>query len=565
MTLRASSNAKFWALAITLGGTMLSPVAAAQDVPVLRSEADISRERVPLDIPQVSDFDLRIQTPERSAVPRSVDELEFSISGIKVEGADHYPADEVQSYFAPLIGKTITLEALRNAASRLEARYKSDGYVLTRAFVPPQQVKEGTLTVRVVEGYVSSVAVDAEDAATRRRLERILRPLIGKKPVRISDIESSLLRINDMPGISATSVLRPGDELGATDLLLTARADPNQYSLGLNNSSSEELGPWLARASATLNRPFDRIGALDAALSFSGNLRELWSGSLSYAEPIGSSGLTASIGALVGVARPGGRIRELDVLSNVRSYSARLRYPLLRGRTMSLYAGAGLAINSNHSDALGVRIISDRQTTAEASLLWQQNGWANGITSVSFNLYQGLQALGTMDRGAPLASVANFDPDFTKLAWSVQRSQRLPGRFSAYAVAQGQYSQNTLLSGELITFGGSSIGRGYVPSLIAGDRGIGGLVELRYDLPVEQGEELNRFQLYLFGDAARTTTVASGANPRLDEHIASLGIGFRAELFQQFRIDAYLADARRNVAGTPKRDPRFIVDLSFNL
>lgn len=555
---RIVMQAGLWALAL-----VLAQPAAAQ-APRLPSDVDISRERVPLDVPPRPDFELRIQTPEKSAVPRSVDELQFAIRDIKVEGAAYYPAADVDSYFRPLIGQTITLEDLREAAMRLEARYRKDGFFLTRVFVPPQQVKDGTLIVRVVEGHVSTITVHADDDATRRRLERVLQPLVGRTPTSLTDVEGRLLTINDMPGINGMSVLRPGDELGGTDLVLTSRTRPNRYQLSLNNASSRELGPWTYGANATINRPFDRIGALDVALSVAGDLRELWSGSIRYAEPLGASGLTASIGALVGVAKPGGRIRDLDVLSNLRSYSARLRYPLLRGRAMSLFLDAGLALNSSKTDALGARIIADRQTVAEVTLIWQQNGWGDGVTTASTSLYRGINAFGASDRGSPLASVANFDPGFTKLSWLVQRSQRLPGRFSAYASFQGQYTRDILLSGEMISFGGSTIGRAYDPSLIAGDRGIGGLIELRYDLATDFGASLDHVQLYAFGDAARSTSLANGALPKSVEHLSSLGVGVQFDLLKRLRVDTQLAHARIELPGGNKRDPRLVINIAFN-
>ncbi|HWJ68796.1 MAG TPA: POTRA domain-containing protein [Sphingobium sp.] len=564
MTDRTVMQASLWALALPLTVAAAGP-AGAQAVPRLPSEVDISRERVPLDVPPRSDFELRIQTPEKSAVPRSVDELQFSIRAITVEGAAHYPAAEVDAFFTPLVGRTITLEELRDAAAHLEARYREDGFFLTRVFVPPQQVKDGTLIVRVVEGHVSTVTIDAPDAATRRRLDAVLQPLVGRTPVRLADVEGRLLTINDMPGINAMSVLRPGDALGGTDLMLTSRTRPNAYQFSINNAASRELGPWTYGANATINRPLGRIGALDAALSVAGDLRELWSGSLRYAEPISASGLTASIGALAGVARPGGRIRQLDVLSHVRSFSARLRYPLLRGRAMSLFLDAGLALNSSKTDALGQRIIADRQTVAEATLIWQQNGWGDGVTTASASVFQGIDAFGATARGSPLASVANFDPGFTRLSWLVQRSQRLPDRFSAYGVFQGQYTRDTLLSGEMVTFGGPGIGRAYDPSLIAGDRGIGGLIELRYDLATAFGPTLDHVQLYGFGDAARATSLANGALPKSVERLSSLGVGVRFDLLERLRVDAYLADARIAVPGMSQRDPRLVINIALNL
>ena len=499
-------------------------------------------------------------------MPRSVDELQFQVHAIRVEGAEHYPAAEVDGFFAPLVGRTIVLEDLRAAAARLEARYRGDGFFLSRVFIPPQQVKDGTLTVRVVEGYVSAVSVDAEDDGARRRIEKLLRPLVGQKPVRLTDIESRLLIINDMPGINGVSVLRPSDDLGAAERVVTSRARPNQYQQWVDNGSSKALGPWTFGANATLNRPFGRTGALDLAVAAGGrNVGEVRSGSIRYAEPIGTRGLTASIGALAGVARPGGAIRDLDVDSHVTSFAGRLRYPLVRGRANSLFVDAGLALNRTHTDVLGTRLISDKQTVGELTLIWQQNGWMDGLTNASLSLFKGLDILGAMDGDAPRPSVAGFDPNFTKLNWTIQRAQQLPDRFSAYAIIQGQYTRDTLLSGELISFGGSSIGRGYDPSAIAGDRGIGGTLELRYDANLDLGPVIGNPQLYVFGDAARATTRANGLQPRFTEKLSTLGFGVRFTLIDRIRVDAQLADARRDVLTEDRRDPRFVIRMGLSL
>ncbi len=116
------------------------PATSAYAQVVLPPQSDISRQRVePLPLPSNA-FDFRIQSPEKSAVPRAIDEVEFSVASIKVTGATHFSAEEVHAFFVPLEGRKIVLQDLRDAAQKLEDRYRAEGFFLTRVFVAPQKV-----------------------------------------------------------------------------------------------------------------------------------------------------------------------------------------------------------------------------------------------------------------------------------------------------------------------------------------------------------------------------------------------------------------------------------------
>lgn len=552
-------------VALLLAGTACPAAAQTPPAAGIPSQADISRQRVPQPLPDAPKFDLRIQTPERAAVPRAVDEIEFEVKRIAVEGASHFPAAEVAAIFTPLEGRRIVLEDLRTAAATLENRYRAQGFFLTRVFVPPQQVADGVLTVRVVEGYVSNVFVEAPDAATRERLARIMQPVVGEKPVRLDTVEQRLLIVNDLPGISGAGVLRQGAELGQSELALTVAERPSSYTFSFNNTGSNELGPWTFGANATLNRPFARLGALDLGVTGAGeNLKELRSATARYAEPVGNAGTIVSLGGLVAQAKPGGAVEALDIEGLVTSFALRARHPLIRSRATSLFLDAGLSANRSRTDAAGVRIILDKTVVGELALVFQQNGWLGGATNVTASLFRGLPWLGSMDEDAALPSVANFEPDFTRFAFNAQRTQPLIARLSAQLAVQGQYTGDTLLSGELLSFGGPAIGRGYDPSVVAGDRGIGGVAEIRYDAKLPEQPNVNFLQLYAFVDRASATTLANGALPKSKATIGSYGVGARASLFSSAFVDLRFADATRNVANAaPQRDPRVTVTAAF--
>ncbi len=557
-----SSSIQLHSAMLLVAGLAFAPSTAALGQVVLPPQSDISRQRVaPLPLP-TPNYDFRIQNPEKAAVPRAVDEIEFSISSVRVTGATYFPAAEVDALFASLLGRKIVLQDLRDAAQKLEDRYRAEGFFLTRVFVPPQKVKDGVLEVQVLEGYIGDVFVDGPNPASTRLIEEMMAPVPKERPAKFNQLERRMLLINDIPGLSGTTVLQQGGALGSSEMLVSAVKVPNQYRATFSNTSSEVIGPLAYSLGGTISQPFNRPGALDVTLSASGQkLKELRSVNTRYAMPIGSRGFVGSLGGLIAFARPGGSVADLDVRSRVMSINARFRAPLVRSRANSVYLDFGLAVNRNKTSILGELLSDDRSTVAEATLSWQQANWLKGDTNVSLSLFQGLTMLGANDATAPLASVIGFEPRFQRLVYTLQRNQQMMRRLSAQVDVQGKYTTDRLSSGETISFGGSSIGRGYDPSLIGGERGIGLAGELRYAVPYAAETLIEGVQLYTFADYARATALATEVLEKETNKISSLGLGLRMTMFGRFNVDVQGAQARRDLVDGESISARFNLNI----
>jgi hemolysin activation/secretion protein len=524
-------------------------------------QSEISRQRVqPLPLPDTP-LQLRIQNPEKASVPRAVDEIVFSINRIKVTGATHFPEARWRTIFASLEGQKIRLSELREAADKLENLYRADGFFLTRVFIAPQEVRDGTLEVQVVEGYLANAFVQAPNAASRKLTQALINPVLSQRPVRFLDLEQKLLLLNDTPGMAVTSVLRPGGTLGSSDILLTAVKPPRTAFAAVDNSGSDVVGPINYSLGTTIIQPFGRPGALDLSLAMSGEgFGELQAVSGRYATPLGNNGAVGSIGALVAHAAPGGLIRDLDVQSLSGSLSASLRVPVLRSRANSIYLDAGMTLNRSFVKALGTEINDDRTTVASLGLQWRQIGWLAGDMTFGVNVLHGLNLFDANEANAPLPSVAGFNPQFLRVTYQFQRNQPIRGPIGGSMTLQGQYTANRLLSGEQISFGGRGIGRGYDPSSIAGERGVGVIGELHASLPgVQVPNLIEGVQVYTFADWAQTTTLAYEETPKQSVSISSLGVGARFTLLRQLSVDTQFSSARRALPDSVKGGGRFIL------
>lgn len=533
---------------------------------VPRGDADTSRLRVaPLPLPGLPNFDLKIETPEKAPVSKAVDEIEFTIKQIKVEGVTQYPPEQIKKIFGPLEGKRVSLEALRNAADQLESRYRADGFFLVRVFVPPQQVKDGLFSIRVVEGYIEAAFAEGGTDAAQQLVERLLAPVVGKKPIDLQSLEKALLILNDIPGVRAAGVLRQGSALGASELVVSLVDPPKVSSLfSMNNSLSRVLGEWNTNLNVNINNPSaTRPGQLSLGLSTSALNDYLRAVTVRYSTFVGDQGMVVSMGGLAASAKLGASLVGIE--SNSYSLGPRVRYPLKRSRGVSLFVDGGLTLNHSRTMSDGSELIADSSTVADVSLAAVDLGRFNGNTEATVGISQGLDALGSISTNALAPSVSGFSQRFTKLKYSASRLQGLPQDFSLQMNFLGQWSSDTLLSGEQVLFGGSMLGRAYDSGAVAGDSGFGLLMELRKDMPAEKFIPRlanGKVQFFIFTDYAEARL---NLNPNRSETTASLrshGAGLRYRDMTGLMVEATIAESQRVITSTdPKSDPRMLFSV----
>ncbi len=556
--------------AASVGLLAHTPTAHAQ---AIAPESDISRLRVPVPLPRLPEFDLRIQAPEKAATPRAVDEIIFEIKGIRFDGGSQYSESEMSAIFADIIGTRATLDALRKRVSLLEDRYKADGFFLTRVLVPPQEVRDGRFTVQIIEGFISSSFIEGGTPEERAFIESEIATLKNRKPIDLASLETVLLRFNDMPSVAASGTLRPGGTLGASELVVSLSAPPPvSFQFSINNLASKTLGPGAVSLNTSFARPFGSPGLLGIGLASALDpLEKLRALTLQYAMPIGARGSTFSIGALTAKARPKGSLQPLNIVTESMSISPRFRMPIVRTRAHSVFLDAGLSVNETETTLDGNPTTEDRSSVSEISLTYQQNGFLTGSTQIALGLFKGLSILGAYDvtdynpdpNVGPQPSRQAFDQRFFKQVLSFQRLQSLSSNFSLLLTAQIQNTSDSLLAGEQVSFGGSGIGRGYDSGAITGDRGKGGLIEIRWDQPKAVSfAELSGLRLQWFAsyDSAQTKSKSLAARDSID----SFALGLRARDSQGLSVEMMVADAQTSQGRNPdqRHDPRFLISIS---
>ncbi len=528
----------------------------------LPGAAQPGRDRPTPQTPSEPDVEFHLESTQRSPVPRAADKVHFTLKDIRVEGATVFSEGSFRPLFEGLIGHDATLSSILDVADKIEAKYRSAGYALVRAFVPPQRVKDGVFTIKIVEGFVSSVSVEGVSGPVRDRTVSYLQGVVNQKPLELPTIERGLLLVNDLPGVRAVGTLRAQPDVpGSSELIVSEEQPWISGDATINNRGSHFSGIWTANADVNFN---GLLGAdqLSLGATTSPDATKQVAGRGDYRLAIGSDGLIGSLFGVYTHGQPGSTLAAFDVLTDSWATGARFTYPVTRSRDLSIVLNGGIDVQDARIFELKSQASHDQWRVADIGVSVLRVG-DGGTTGLTFDVSQGLPVLGaTKDDSADLSRIGGRT-DFTKLNATGQLTHAIMGAFSFAVNLSGQYAFSPLITGEQISYGGTAIGRGYDPGATTGDDGIGGSLEFRYDTHFPSWG-LQDLEPYVYGEGARTWFRQPNAGLE-GETLRSVGAGVRFSLPYHFTGDV---EAARTLTAVPDSDggrkaTKLLMDISY--
>ena len=102
----------------------------------------------------------------------------------------------------------------------------------------------------MLEGQLATIAVDGNSHYTDQQIKRHFQPLLNKA-VDLNSLEDAILRLNDYPGLNATTLFMPGEQMGSTTLMVKVVEESSyDMQLFLDNYGSEYTGEYRVGAAA---------------------------------------------------------------------------------------------------------------------------------------------------------------------------------------------------------------------------------------------------------------------------------------------------------------------------
>lgn len=547
-----------------LGGPAVASAASAADPAPVDAGTLLQQQRavVPPGAPSPA---VPLPTAPTRLDEQADDGLRIRVLDFRLEGDPQvFPPEALLALLAPARGQTLGLAELRAVVGRITAQYQARGYFLARAVLPSQDVTDGRIVVRVLEGRLDPVdGLQLRTAAGGSRLDPALarrivgRGLVPGQSLRLPDLETGLHLLNDLPGVVASGHLEAGSSPDTTRVVVELTDGPRWRSSvtadnhGSRYTDSERLG-----LQAQLDNPSGQGDQLALQLTASprGDYRYA---RLAYSVHAAANGLRLS-GHLSDLQyRVGADLSALDARGGASVMGVAARRPVWRSRQLNLYASATLELKRLHNGALGSRtsdkrldlltlaLSADRSDSAGAGgFSWAELSWSAGTLDLSANAASLVQ-----DQAGP-----RTQGSFTRTHLAASRVQRLAPAWSLSGQLQAQWAPNNLDSSEKFLLGGAQGVRAYPGGEAAGDSGVRASAELRWlagTHPVA-----GALQLSAFVDAGRIRQWARPASLQLNTpngySLSGAGLGATLTLPGGVQLRA---EAATPLARNPGRNP----------
>lgn len=406
--------------------------------------------------------------------------VKIAVKSIRIGGGKTFGEAELQTLVAHAVGQELTLADLAAVAQRITRHYRDAGYLLARAYLPTQDIKDGVVEIAVLEGRLGKLRIENGSSLANATVVARLADIKENQALEGAALERELLLLNDLPGVEVRSTLKPGASVGTTDLdiQLTDRS-PYSGSLELDNFGNRYTGDMRLGGSLAVGNLFGLADTLA--------MRALTAEGMDYSRiawqaPVGHAGTQLGAAYSDMRYRLGRDFAGLKAHGTATIVSLYALHPFQRGRAANLNG------QINH-DSKRLNDAIDFTATITAKML---DVWTVGISG---NRVDGLLGGGLSNLSvAYTAGHLKLDPasqvldaaghrtagNYDKLILSLARLQALANGINLYASFQAQQAGKNLDTAEKMTLGGAQAVRAYPQGEAPADDAWLASLELRY-------------------------------------------------------------------------------------
>jgi len=425
----------------------LSQVAPSQVTPqTLRPPAAPAQDSVPS------------ASREQLQAPPGSEKLTFLVGRVVIKGAFPEFEIETRALTSAIERHRVSVSQIYEFANSLEQIYARAGYALVRVTVPPQKLNDrGPLEIVIIDGFIERVQVDNVPDRVRSVVIARMASLIGRRHIKLTEIERRLLIAADVPGLRLKSTLTSGKAAGSTLLVLEGTHRLVTAVTNIDNRLPSSLGTWSYGGSVALNSAFGLGEQFYASAQWGGDpakipdssspLRILGAGAVL---PLGSDGWILNPEYTNSRSHPVPVRGGLENIGQFERYALRTSFPVIRTRATNLILnGAYEYITQSVALPLfSTDLNSDRYSALRVGAAYQAGlPWWGAALQSSATFSQGVGGRGAADAlasGIPL-SRRGASPFFSKAALNAQITQPLPEQYQLDFIGRFQTSFGTPL------------------------------------------------------------------------------------------------------------------------
>ena len=439
--------------------------------------------------------DKQFNTPKEVFTPsvskpserKNVGGPKLTVTRFNLVGNTIYTSATIAKVTDSFLNRSIDFSELELVAVAVADFYRASGYVV-RTSLPPQDIKNGVVTIEIIEANFGKVRVDgsaSKSVDTKRVFETIYSVQKPGEKLNSNSIDRALALVSDLAGVQIQGRLSEGGLNGQTDLVITLQDAPRlKVDVSADNSGARSTGKNRIAANLMVNSPFgmgDQFSINTLATEGSQYIR------LAQAVPVGYSGLRIGANTShLNYKLISQDYSALQAKGKADAYGLDAVYPFVRTR-QSILNGL-LAVDRKHYvNQTNSTIASDY---ASRLLHLGINGsfadayLGGGRTSMGLMAIKGSLDLSKSATQSSDATTTQTAGTFNKLKYAFARDQEIGRGVSIYASLNGQSANKNLDSSEKFYLGGMYGVRAYPTSEGGGSQGQLANLELRGRLGV---------------------------------------------------------------------------------
>jgi hemolysin activation/secretion protein len=492
---------------------------------------------------------LKSEAPAQAEAAAAAEEVTVDVTSIHVTGSRFVSAHDLEALVADLSSGEHTLAELEAGAARITAFYRSQGYVVAQAYLPQQDIVDGSVTINVMEGMLGQSHINNKSRLSDERANAYVAAVQKGEGVQAEPVDRVLLLLSDTLGVGGVRAsLQPGASVGTTDLLV--ELDPAKAytaNVEVDNYGNRYTGENRLGGSIALNSPLKMGDQLSLrAVTSDQNMQYA---QVSYRMPVGVDGLKVGVAFSDTTYKLGKEFTGLLANGSATSASVFAAYPLIRSQLTNLY-GTVTYENKKLKDTSGIVAATTNKTVDLVSLGLSGNHLdsllGGGVSAYDATFISGNLSMDAASMALDAAS-ARSNGAFTKVGYNLSRQQRVTSRDSVSLAFSGQQTDSNLASSEKMYLGGVNAVRAYPQGEAGGDDGWLLNAEVRHTL-------MDKVQGVAFYDAGSVSVnhnayVVGAANTR---SLAGAGVGVNA---QYGWLQLKTSVAWRTTGGVPQSIP----------
>lgn len=456
----------------------------------------------------------------------------FEVTSFEVEGNTLlYPAT-IEAALAPYQGAGKTFADIEQARVALQQHYYTAGFGAVQVFVPEQEMRGGTVRLRVVEARTASVTVaGAKFHSDSNVLASVPGLRVGQSP-NTRKIAESLDAANENPSKQTRLSFKAGEKAGDIDATLQVTDEkPWRVFATLDNTGTRETGRLRLGLGYQHANVFDRDHVFTARyITAPEKLSDVSIYGLSYRIPLYSLGDSLEFFGGYSDVNSGVVADVFNVSGRGTVFGARYNQRLAKRGDYQhgLVYGIDYRSYENFIDFSGLPIGND--VTVRPISLGYFGRLETARTNGGFflTLVRNIPGGSNGSEAAFAAARTGARNDYSLLRYGFDVSQTVFGDWQLQARAEGQYADEPLVPGEQFGLGGINSVRGFREREISDDRGYFGSIELSTpEFAKSIGLNNGTARAVVFYDFGATSRIDPLPGEPHGSSIASVGAGLR--------------------------------------